>query len=424
MWQVVHAVAVLLVLGFFLFSLRGLLNPFLLFLLLVVLLSPYAGSRQHLLLVGTAGVLTLIWILGTTGFLLAPFILALVLAYVLHPLVDRIQRWRIGRSLAVTLLMLPIVGAIVLAVVVGIPLLGEQIAIFIRTVPDLIDSAVGFAERAQIELARRDIPYVDEDALLERIRGIQPEVVIGALEARQAELAQRAWAAILGAGRGISSILTILSYVFLTPILTFYLLRDFDGLTGRMASLLPLPRREPITAFAREYDRLLSRYLRGQLLAASVVGVLTWLGFWLLDFPYAFLLGAVAGIFNVVPYLGLIVSLIPALVIALFSGAILLSLGKIALVFFLVQLLDGSVIGPRIVGESVGLHPVWVILALAVSGFFFGFVGLLLAIPLAVLVKLLLATALTRYERSRLFRGGAAALVDRGKVREEKEVRG
>ncbi len=141
-----------------------------------------------------------------------------------------------------------------------------------------------------------------------------------------------------------------------------------------------------------------------------MVGVLAGLGFWLLNFPYALLLGVVAGVFNVVPYLGLIASLIPALLIALFSGAILLSLGKIALVFVVVQLLDGTVIGPRIVGESVGLHPVWVILALAVAGFFAGFVGLLMAIPLAVLVKLLLRMALARYESSQLFRGSASPL--------------
>ena len=138
------------------------------------------------------------------------------------------------------------------------------------------------------------------------------------------------------------------------------------------------------------------------------MGVLTGLGFWILGFPYALLLGVVAGVFNIVPYLGLVVSLVPALIIALFSGSVLLSLGKIALVFGVVQLLDSSVIGPRILGESVGLHPVWVILALAVSGFFFGFVGLLLAIPLAVLVKLLLAYGLERYRGSALYRGADA----------------
>lgn len=404
-WRVVHGVAVLLVLAFFLFSLQELLNPFLLFLLLVLFASPQAGTRYHLLLIGAAAVLTLIWLLDTTGFLLAPFLLALALAYLVQPLVERIQGPRIPRTLAILLLVLPLLGAIAAAVLVGIPALSDQIAELIRSFPALLGSAVAFAERAQADLLRRDLPFVDEEAVLDRLRSIRSDDVIAYLQGRQADLARRAWQAILGAGRGISAVLTVLSYVFLTPILAFYLLRDYHGLTRRLASLVPRPRRSGVLPFFREYDRLLSSYLRGQLLAAAIVGVLTGIGFWLLDYPYALLLGVVAGVFNVVPYLGLIVSLFPALAIAIFSGAFLLSLGKIALVFAVVQTLDGAVIGPKIVGESVGLHPVWVILALSVSGFFFGFVGLLLAIPLAVLVKLLLFHAIRRYEASRLFRG-------------------
>lgn len=406
-WKSVYGVAVVLVLAFFLFSLRSILNPFVLFVLLVFLMSPQAGSRPHLLVVGASGVLTLFWLLHTTGFLLAPFILALALAYILNPLVGRLARGRLGRSAAIGLLALPLMGAIAVGILVGIPALSHQVADFIQRVPELIPWAIARGEALQVQLLRRDLPYLDEEALLARLRSVQPDQVVAYLQTRQEELARRVWDAVLGVGRGVGSVLSILSYVFLTPILTFYLLRDYHGITGRLAALVPRSRQERWLGFFREYDRLLAAYLRGQLLAAAIVGVLTAVGFWLLDFPYALLLGVIAGVFNVVPYMGLVVSLIPALVIALFSGAVLLSLGKIALVFTVVQLLDGSVVGPKIVGESVGLHPVWVILALAVSGYFFGFVGLLIAVPLAVLVKLLLLAGLTRYQRSRIFRGDA-----------------
>ncbi len=381
------------------------LNPFLLFLTLAVLLSPWSGRRGHLLVIGSAGLLTLIWILSTTGFLLAPFFLSLVFAYIFHPIVERIQGPRIPRTLAIGILAVPILGLLALALFVGIPALSSQIAQFIERVPILIQSTVTWAEGVRTDLLRRDLPYLNEDMLLVRVSEIRPETVIDYLQARQADLARSIWAGILGAGRGLSTVLTILGYLVLTPILSFYLLRDYDGIVARLAALVPRPQAPVILEFAREYDRLLSRYLRGQLLAAAVVGVLTGVGFWVVGFPYALLLGVVAGVFNIVPYLGLIVSLIPALLIALFSGAILLSLGKIAAVFAVVQLLDGAVIGPRIVGESVGLHPVWVILALAVASFFWGFVGLLLAIPLAVLIKLLLNVVLTRYQNSRLYFG-------------------
>jgi predicted PurR-regulated permease PerM len=166
----------------------------------------------------------------------------------------------------------------------------------------------------------------------------------------------------------------------------------------------------------QEYDFLLSRYLRGQMLAALIAGTLTWLGLWVLGFPYPAIVGAVAGLFNLVPYLGLIVSLIPAILISLLSGSIVASLIKGAVVFAVVQTLDGSIIGPRVVGGSVGLHPVWVILALAVGSFFFGFVGLLLAMPAAVFIKLIVREAVARYRQSRVYEGDAPA--------EAKEVTG
>jgi predicted PurR-regulated permease PerM len=116
----------------------------------------------------------------------------------------------------------------------------------------------------------------------------------------------------------------------------------------------------------------------------------------------------VAGVFNMVPYLGLAVSLIPAIIIALFSGNVLVSLLKVVVVFVVVQALDGSVTGPKIVGGAIGLHPVWVILALALGGAFFGFVGLLIAMPAAIFLKLLLNRGLEHYRASGLYLGDAA----------------
>ncbi|HEX2191050.1 MAG TPA: AI-2E family transporter [Longimicrobiaceae bacterium] len=409
-WRTIHAVVVVIVLALFLFSLRALLNPFLLFLLFLFLVSPSAGSRHYVVLVSAATVLTLIWLLETTGFLLAPFFLALVLAYIQHPLVSRLERRGVSRTLAVFLLAVPAIGVIALVLGVGIPALGEQVAAFIRNVPGYIQAATLQVERWRVLLERRDFPLLDEDALILRLRSIQPEAVMAYLQERQAQLGRAAWQGALGVGRGVSTVLTLLSYVFLTPILTFYLLRDWAGIQHNLAGLVPPAQQGRVLGFFREYDRLLSGYLRGQFLAAAIVGVLTWIGFWVVGFPYALLLGVVAGVFNVIPYMGLVASLVPALVIALFSGSVLLSLGKIALVFAVVQVLDGSVLGPRIVGEAVGLHPVWVILALAVAGSFFGFVGLLIAVPLAVLVKLLLASALARYRGSAVFQGGEARI--------------
>lgn len=404
-WRAAQAAGAVLVLGALLYSMRDLLSPFLLFWLLVALLLPFRGRPGHALVIAVAALLTGLWVLYTVGFLLAPFVLALVLAYVLDPVADRIAAWGVARSLAVGLLALPALGGLVLAVILVVPALGEEVGRLIDRAPVMVRRVGDWLALLDQRLARLNLPLVEEQTWIERLRRVDPNTVIAFLEARKEAIARHAWAAILGLGRGLGSVLTVLGYVLLTPILTFYLLRDYDRLTARLAELVPQGRREAVVSFAREYDRLLSRYLRGQLTVAVIAGLLIGVGLWILRFPHAGLVGVVAGVFNLVPYLGVMVSLVVACLIALVSGDIVLSLGKIALVFAVEQALEGAVIGPRIVGESVGLHPVWVILALSVGGFFFGFVGLLMAIPAAVLVKLLVVRGLVGYRASALYRG-------------------
>jgi predicted PurR-regulated permease PerM len=207
----------------------------------------------------------------------------------------------------------------------------------------------------------------------------------------------------------MGSVVTVLGYVVLTPVLTFYLLRDYDRLVERLKDLMPASAREGVVALAREYDRLVAQYLRGQVLVALILGAITALGLLVLGFPHAVLLGALVAVFNIVPYLGLVLSLLPALFLAVLSGSVGISLLKVAVVYGAAQALEGAVISPRIVGDSVGLHPVWVVLALALGGFFFGFVGLLMGVPLAVGVKLLVLRGVERYRKSDLYRGAGRA---------------
>jgi predicted PurR-regulated permease PerM len=222
------------------------------------------------------------------------------------------------------------------------------------------------------------------------LRWLDEERIAALVASQQEALAQRAWSAAMGVGRGIGAALSILGFIVLTPVLLIYMLRDFDAMTRRIGDFVPERRREQWICFAREYDALLSRFLRGQVVAAAIVGVLTWLGLLIAGVPFSGLVGLIAGVFNLVPYLGLVVSIVPIIIIALLTGSFLATLVKAGIVFAIVQAIDGTVTGPRIVGTSVGLHPVWVILALAVAGAFFGMVGLLIAVPAAVLVKLML----------------------------------
>jgi predicted PurR-regulated permease PerM len=411
-WRGIEAAAVLLVLGFFLVGLREMLNPFLMFFLLWAVLMPFREKPGHGPLLATAAVLTLIWLLHTTGSLLAPFVLAAVLAYILDPLVDVVQRRRIPRVWAIVMLTIPALAILAALFFLAIPAAADQLSDVVHGVPVFFQRVANWIEAAQQRILRVDLPLLDEEALVQRLRDVDSAAVVSFLEERREALAWQVWTGVLGLGRGVGSVLSVLGYVVLTPVLTFYLLRDWDDLIAGLRDLVPVDRRESVVAFAGEYDHLLSRYLRGQITVAIFIGVITALGLWIARFPYAGTLGLIVAVFSVVPYLGLVLSLIPALLIALVSGSVGLSLLKVIVVYGIAQGLEGAVISPRIVGESVGLHPVLIVLALAVGGFFFGFVGLLIAVPVAVGIKLLVRTGLTRYKASAVYLGEKGTVAD------------
>ena len=406
-WRIVQAALLVLAGAFFLYSLRGALNPFILYCVVIALLTPFRGVRGQALLVTVATILVCLWILSTAGSLLAPFFLAFVLAYILDPVADRIEKHpRIGRTAAIFIILVPflVLGAVVL--IVGVPELVAQARSLIGVAPRFLEGLTAWVQGLTATSIGFDIPFIDEAAVLAQIQALDAQTVTDFLESRREQLTEQAWAAVLGLGRGFGSLLTVLGYLVLTPVLMFYLLRDYDRIVARAGNLLPGKLRSRVTGFARDYDDLLSRYLRGQVSASLITGGITWLGLLVTGFPYAFLLGATVAVLGVIPYMGVAVSLVPAIILALVSESIGVSLIKVAAVYGVAQALESTVISPRIVGDSVGLHPVWIVLALTLGGFYFGFVGLLIGVPLAVAIKLLLAGALERYRTSELYKEG------------------
>ncbi|MBK9067994.1 MAG: AI-2E family transporter [Gemmatimonadetes bacterium] len=384
-------------------TLREILAPPLVLPLALLALWPLRDRPGVRVAMGIAVALTLVWGLKLYGGLLGPFLLALAVAYLLAPLVARLEQRRIGRGTAILLVALPpILGLALLAALAG-PQVWNQAVTLVSALPRFATTLMRFVATLRTRLeglpfltaAQRDWLHTLD---AQQLAALLQENADGLLRA----LAE--WG--LAFGRRLGTLLGFLGYLVVTPVVAFYLLRDWRPLLGFLEDLIPPTRRPALVAFIEEYDGSLGKFFRGQLIEATLVGILTGTGLAVLGVPSALLIGVIAGLCNLVPYIGIAISAIPALVVALTMDDPVGGLLRVGGVFLVVQFIDGSVTGPRIVGGSVGLHPVVTMLALAFGGAMLGFAGLLLAVPLAVLLKMLGSRLLVRYRQSAVYAGG------------------
>ncbi len=385
-----------------LISVREVLTPPVVLPLTLLALWPLRDRPGMRAAIGTAVGLTIVWALKLYGSLLGPFLLALAVAYLLAPLVATLERRRIGRGLAIVLVALPPLFAAALLIALAGPQLWNQAVTLVGMLPRFATTLLAGASsfRARIET----LTFLTE-AQRTWVHDLNAEELAALLQqnadAILAEVGQ--WA--LAFVRQLGTVVGFLGYLVVTPVVAFYLLRDWQPLLAFLEELIPTGQRPAVVAFIDEYDRSLGRFFRGQLTEATLVGVLTGVLLAILGVPSALLLGVIAGLCNLIPYIGLAISIVPALVVALTMDPPLGGLLRVGAVFLVVQFIDGSVTGPRIVGQSVGLHPVVIMLALAFGGAVLGFAGLLLAIPVAVLVKMLGSRLLARYRASAVYGG-------------------
>ncbi len=383
-------------------SVREILIPPLVLPLVLVALWPLRDRQGVKPGMSIAALLTLCWGLKVYGGMLGPFLLALAVAYLLAPLVARLEQRGLKRGLAILIVVLPPVLAGIAFLIYAGPQVWQQALTLVNALPrfatTLLDFLSGLRTRAE------GLAFLT-DAQRTWIHDLNAEQ-LGLLLQQNAdallrELAQ--WG--LAFLRRLGTIFGFLGYLVVTPVVAFYLLRDWRPLLVFMEDLIPGAHRRAAVEFIEEYDSALGKFVRGQLIEATLVGTLTGVGLALLGVPSALLLGVIAGIFNLIPYIGLAISIVPALIVALTMPSPLAGLLRVGGVFLIVQFIDGSVTGPRIVGGSVGLHPVVTMLALAFGGAMLGFAGLLLAVPLAVLLKMLGARMLVSYRASAVYGG-------------------
>lgn len=352
-----------------------------------------ASRRWQLFAIATA-IVCLIWLLAPV---VMPFAVAAMLAYLGDPLVDRLERLRLSRAWAAT-----IVFVVLLIAVIGVLLL--LVPLVVRQVENLVDNLPRYATWAQdvawSRLQRQlhlDPHTFDSDHLLEAIKSH-----LGSI----GDVAGTLLGTVSRSGVGIVMWLTNL---VLIPVVAFYLLRDWDRLVSMVDRMLPRSLQPTIAHLARESDHILGAFVRGQLLVMFALGVFYGAGLGLVGLTVGPLIGMVAGLLSFVPYLGFIIGFVAAIIAVLVQYGDWTHVLLVCGVFMIGQLLEGYVLVPKLVGDKIGLHPVAVIFAVLAGGYLFGFLGVLLALPAASVIMVLLRYLLERYRHSELYNEAGAS---------------
>ena len=353
----------------------------------------FVARAARFLIVGAAVAAALFAILWVLKGALTPLVTAFVIAYLLDPLIDRLERIGLGRRFAILFvlsLFLVVLSAFLLLV---IPRIVGEVGVLVTQIPV-------YLERAQTELlpaieARFGVEMPNVEDVLAQLKALDLSALGAAGDA-----VRQALGTLTGTLTGTASALV---NALVIPILAYYLLLEFDDILARVAEWLPRRHRDYVVEKARTADRLISGFLRGQLVVASILGVLYAVGFGALGIDLAIGVGLLAGVMALVPYLGNVVALGSALSLCVLEFGLDWHALAVLGWYVVVQNLEGFVLTPRIVGGSVGLHPAVVIVALLIGGDLLGFLGLLIAVPAAAVAKVFIDELLEAYRRSPLF---------------------
>jgi len=327
----------------------------------------------------------LIWILGDT---LLPFILGGAIAYCLDPLADRLERLGISRLMATSIITLVTILIFIVGALLIIPLLIEQAMALFNAAPEIAHNFWKF-------LTTRFPALLDDSSTIRQSLTSLGETI----KSRGGDLVN-------GIAASVNSILNILIIIFIVPVVAFYLLLDWNNLVLKIDQLVPRDHVINVRYLGQQIDATLASFIRGQGTVCVIQGLYYAITLMLAGLNYGIIVGFIAGLVSFIPYVGAVVGGGLAVGLALFQfWGDWIIIGVIALIFLIGQVLEGNFLTPKLVGNSIGLHPVWLIFALSVFGGLFGFVGMLLAVPVAAIVGVVTKFFLEKYKLGSLYRG-------------------
>lgn len=354
-----------------------------------------SAEKRTLVRVG-AGILlliALIWLMSALESVTTMVMVAFFLAYILDPPVQRLASAGLGRPLAVGLILFLGMSVFVGLMIVLVPAALAEISSFVALVPNY---AFKFRDLFLQVMQKLDWTLPNDweataPVIIEKLRELIPRV---------ADPARRIISSVY---HSTFSILATTVQVLLIPVIAYYLLMSFEDIKRGIADLIPPYTREPVMQKLSEIDRLLSAFVRGQLTVALIMAVLYSVGFLIVGIDLAIVLGIICGILWIIPYLGTIVAFLVGSAMALAKFGDLVHVIYVGIVIVVIQLFESYVLTPRVVGKALGLHPIVYILALLVGASLFGFVGMLVAIPVTAVLKVLVMSAVAAYRNSYLY---------------------
>jgi predicted PurR-regulated permease PerM len=322
------------------------------------------------------------------GNVILPFLVGGGLAYFLDPIADRLERLGLSRVAATAVIMLVALLLVILLVLSIIPSLISQLSALVNAAPEI-------ADRLQTFLLDR-FPELSDRTSTAR----QTLSQIGAgIQARGAELAN-------GVISSALSILGAIIFIVVVPVVTFYLLLDWDRIVARIDSMLPRDHAPVIRNLAHEVDLVMAAFVRGQISVCVILGTFYSIALMFAGLQFGMVVGAIAGAITFIPYIGSLIGGALAIGLALFQfWGDWVSIGVVAGIFAVGQFVEGNILTPKLVGESVGLHPVWLLFALSAFGTLFGFAGMLVAVPVAAAIGVVTKFGMGQYHASVLYKG-------------------
>jgi predicted PurR-regulated permease PerM len=354
--------------------------------------APPPGATRNQRIALLVGLLVVFWFaLSLFASVLLPFVAAAVIAYFLDPPATRLVAAGVRRALASGVLIVALIGVILLFALLLYPLIVAQLGILLSRLPQYVGLARGFTTDLMAQLQERLGPDFINEKLRDLVGG-QAGAIVG--------FAATALSQVIGSGFAIFNVLTLL---VVTPVVAFYLLRDWPVVMARIDSWLPHRYAGVLRAQAREVNRILSAWLRGQLMCCLALAVYYSLALTLVGLDLGLIVGLAAGFLSFIPYVGTITGFVTGTLLAFAQFPTWTRVVMVVGVFIVGQFLEGYVIYPRFLGDRVELHAVWVIFALFAGGAAFGFVGVLLAVPVAATIGVLCRFWLQRYLQSPLY---------------------